>query len=78
MKNLALLSSPLKAMRASKIRIGSLRAQGVPAIVLAVAGIVLAAGATKTLQACAPNLPETIRELRQLAETTRRSRELKP
>lgn len=77
MKNLASID-PAKALRASKIRLGNLRAQGVPAILLGVAGIVLAAGAMRALQVGAPNLPETIREIRALIESNRRSKPLNP
>jgi hypothetical protein len=69
---------PAKALRASKLRLGPLRAQGVPAILFGVAGIVLAAGAMRALTAGAPNLPETIRELRGLLESNRRSKLLNP
>jgi hypothetical protein len=77
MKNLASFD-PARALRVSKLRFGSLRAQGVPAILLGVAGIVLAAGAMRALQAGAPNLPETIRELRGLIESNRRQKPLNP
>lgn len=77
MKNLASID-PAKALRASKLRLGTFRARGVPAILFGVAGIVLAAGAMRALQAGAPNLPDTIRELRQLIESNRRSKPLNP
>jgi hypothetical protein len=77
MKDLAALD-PAKVLRASKLRLGALRAQGVPAILLGAAGIVLAAGATRALAAAAPSLPETIRELRGLLESNRRSKLLNP
>jgi hypothetical protein len=77
MKNLPAID-PAKALRVSKLRFGNLRAQGVPAILLGVAGIVLAAGAMKALQAGAPTLPDTIREMRQLLESNRRSKPLNP
>jgi hypothetical protein len=67
-----------KALRASKLRIGKLRAQGIPAILLGFAGIVLAAGAMRALRAGAPNLPDTIREVRQLIESNRRTKPLNP
>ncbi len=69
---------PARVLRVSKLRLGKLRAQGLPAILFGVAGIVLAAGAMRALQAGAPNLPETIRELRQLVESNRRSKPLNP
>jgi hypothetical protein len=75
MKNLVKLD-PAKALRASKLRVGSVRAQGVPAILLGVAAIVLAAGAMRALQMGAPNLPETIREIRTLMESNRRTKPL--
>jgi hypothetical protein len=70
--------NPTKSLRVSKLRFGNLRAQGVPAILLGFAGIVLAAGAMRALQAGAPNLPDTIREVRQLIESNRRSKPLNP
>ncbi len=69
---------PAKALRASKLRLGTLRAQGVPAILLGVAAVVLAAGSMRALAAGAPNLPDTIREMRQLLESNRRSQPLNP
>ena len=67
-----------RALRASKLRFGDVRTQGLPAILLGVAGIVLAAGAMRALQAGAPNLPETIREVRALLESNRRTTPLNP
>ncbi len=67
-----------KALRVSKLRLGNLRAQGLPAILLGVAGVVMAAGAMRALAAGAPTLPETIRELRGLIESNRRSKPLNP
>jgi hypothetical protein len=77
MENLAALDLT-KALRASKLRLGNARAQGFPAILLGLAGIVLAAGAMRALAAGAPNLPDTIREVRQLIESNRRSKPLNP
>ena len=62
---------PPRILRASKLRFGSLRAQGVPAILLGAAGIVLAAGVARALQTAIPALPETLREAKALAEATR-------
>jgi len=50
------------------IEIGPFRATGVPAILIGVTGIVLASGVTAALAKSAPRLPETIGELRGLAE----------
>jgi len=77
MKNLANFD-PARTLRVSKIRIGNLRAQGIPAILIGAAAIVLAAGAMRALKAGAPTLPDTIRELRQLIESNRRSKPLNP
>jgi len=61
-----------RSLRVSKVRIGPLRVQGVPAILLGAASIVIAAGAMRVLSQGAPNLPESIRELRALLESSRR------
>ena len=53
------------------LEIGPLRATGVPAVLVAVSGIVLAAGVTKTLAEHSERLPETLREARALAQTLR-------
>jgi hypothetical protein len=58
-------------LRTSKLRIGGVRAQGLPAIFLGIAGIVIAAGAARSLRQLAPQLPETLRELTALIEATR-------
>lgn len=60
-----------KTVRSSKIRLGPVLAEGVPAILLGAASIVVAAGAMRAIAVGAPNLPETIRELRGLLEATR-------
>jgi hypothetical protein len=65
---------PAKMMRTWKLEVGCLKARGVPAILLGAAAIVLAAGATRALVAGAPNLPETLRELRGLLESREQRR----
>jgi hypothetical protein len=68
-----------RALRASKIRVGQLRATGVPAILLGSAALVIAVGAARSLATVAPMLPETIREIKGLLESTNRgTRSLKP
>jgi hypothetical protein len=70
---------PPRILRASRLRFGMLRAQGVPAILLGAAGIVLAAGVARALAAAVPALPESLREAKQLLEATRPDqRVLKP
>ena len=55
----------------SRLRVGKIRAQGVPAILLAASMIVLAAGLAKAFDRIAPVLPETFRELRKLLADSR-------
>jgi len=69
---------PAKVLRASRLRIGQVRAMGVPAIMIGVAGIILAAGTARSLGTIAPMLPETLRELKALIDAGREARALKP
>ena len=61
-----------RVTRSFKIKIGDLRAEGVPAVLVAVTGIVLAAGIGRALAKGADRLPETLRAARELAQTLRR------
>lgn len=70
-KRRAMEFDPARMLRASKLRFGSLRAQGVPAILLGAAGIVLAVGAGRALRTAIPTLPETLREVKQVLEAAR-------
>jgi hypothetical protein len=69
---------PARVLRASRIRIGRVRAMGVPAILIGVAGVILASGVSRSLGTVAPMLPETLREMKSLLETRRDARPLKP
>jgi hypothetical protein len=69
---------PARVLRASRLRIGKVRAMGVPAILIGVAGIVLAAGVSRSLGTIAPMLPETLREMKKLVDAGRDARTLKP
>jgi hypothetical protein len=60
-----------KMSKSYTLEIGPLRATGVPAILAAVTGIVLASGIATALSRNAERLPETLREARGLAETIR-------
>jgi hypothetical protein len=60
-----------KILRASAIRYDGFRARGVPAILLGVTGVVLAAGTVRALAVAAPTLPETLREAKGLADALR-------
>jgi hypothetical protein len=67
---------PARMLRASRLRFGDLRAMGVPAILIGVAGVILAAGAARSLGTIAPMLPETLRELKSLVDAGRNPRTL--
>jgi hypothetical protein len=69
---------PARVLRASRIRIGKVRATGVPAILIGVAGVIVAAGVSRSFRTIAPMLPETLRELKSLVDAGRDARTLKP
>ncbi len=54
-----------------QLEIGPLRAQGVPAVLVAVSGLVVAGGVARALSRSSDHLPETLREARALAQTFR-------
>ncbi len=56
------------------IDVGPIRATGMPAIFVAITGVVLAGGFAAMLSKNAARLPETLREARGLAETLRGDR----
>jgi hypothetical protein len=60
-----------RLVREFRIEIGPIRAQGPPAILVAVTGVVLASGVAAALARSAPQLPETLREANVLARTLR-------
>lgn len=60
-----------RVAKAFKIEIGGFRAQGAPAVILAVGGLTLAAGTIRLLSANASMLPETLREAKGLVEALR-------
>lgn len=53
------------------LEVGPLRAQGVPAVLVAVTGVVLATGVARALMQSSDRLPETLREARSLAQAMR-------
>ncbi len=67
-----------RVLRASRLRFGDVRAMGVPAILIGVAGVILAAGISRSFRTIAPMLPETLRELKSLIDAGRDARTLKP
>lgn len=54
-----------------KIEFGGFRAQGAPAVILAVGGLTVAAGLMRLLTQNAAVLPETLREAKGLIEALR-------
>ena len=56
------------------IQVGPVRATGVPAILVGVAGVVVASGIAAVLSRNAARLPETLREARGLAEALQGNR----
>lgn len=63
----ALTRGMARVQKTFSIEIGPLKATGVPAVLLGVTGIVLAAGVTTALSRSASRLPETLDAARQLA-----------
>ena len=53
------------------LEVGPVRAHGVPAILVAVSGVITAAGVARALTMSSDRLPETLREARALAQTFR-------
>ena len=60
----------------SRLRVGPVRAQGVPAILIASSMTVLAVGLARAFDRIAPVLPETFRELRKLLADSRDAKAL--
>lgn len=58
-----------RVMRTFKVEAGPIRAQGVPAILFAVTGVVIAGGIATALIRSSDRRPETLREARALAQT---------
>ena len=58
-------------MGRSRLRVGPIRTDGIPAILVASSLIVVAAGIAKAFDRIAPVLPETFRELRKLLADSR-------
>jgi hypothetical protein len=64
-----------RVLRASNLRLGKLRARGVPAILLGASAIVIAAGTVRALRAAAPSLADSLREATKLVEALRSDRD---
>jgi hypothetical protein len=63
-----------RVTKSFNLRVGGLEAEGVPAVILAWAGIVLAVGVVRALDRNAPVLPEAFREAKGLLEAVRGER----
>lgn len=63
-----------RIIKSFNLRVGGLQAEGVPAVILAWAGIVLAVGAVRALDRNAAVLPEAFREAKGLLESVRGER----
>ncbi len=61
--------SAAEVLRASRIRFGKLRVTGVPAILVGVSTVVIAAGFAASMREVAPKLPEILREATGMLET---------
>lgn len=70
----ALLRDLARMQENYAIEVGPIRARGVPAILVAVTGVVVGSGIAAVLAKNAGRLPETLREARGLAETLRGDR----
>jgi hypothetical protein len=60
-----------KVLRTFRIRAGAIEAEGPPAMLVALAGLVLAVGTVRALDRNAPVLPEAFREAKGLLEAIR-------
>ena len=67
----AYLKGLARVARTFKLESGNFRAQGAPAVLIAVSGLVLAAGVARILTQNATALPETLREAKGLVEAIR-------
>lgn len=61
--------------RAFRIEYKDFKATGAPAVLIALSGLVLAAGTMRALREAAPVVPEALREVRALMEIRRAQRE---
>jgi hypothetical protein len=72
--SLSPMFDPTPMLRASRIRFGSVRVQGVPAILVGVSCVVVAGGIARALQRATPALPDAVREARGFWESLRHER----
>lgn len=67
-----------RIIKSFKLRAGGLEAEGVPAVIMAAAGVILALGAVRAIDRNAPVLPEAFREAKGLLEAIRGDRGTAP
>jgi hypothetical protein len=67
----AIFGGVARVQETFEIRIGPIHARGVPAILVAVTGIVVGSGIAAMLAKSAERLPETLREARGLSDSIR-------
>lgn len=60
-----------RVTKSFSLEVGPVRAQGIPAVLIAVTGVVVAAGVARAITEHSERLPETLREARALAQTFR-------
>ncbi len=60
-----------RVARSFKIEVGGFRAQGAPAVILALSGLTLAVGVVRMIAQNAGVLPETLREAKGLVDSLR-------
>jgi hypothetical protein len=58
-----------------RLEFGAFRATGAPAVIVAITGLVVAAGTMRALREAAPLVPETLREVRALMAIRQAQRE---
>lgn len=60
-----------RVMRTFRIEAGPFRAQGAPAVLVALSGVLVAAAVARAIVTGSDRLPETLREARALAQSMR-------
>jgi hypothetical protein len=65
------LKALARVTKTFSLEVGPLRAQGVPAVLVALTGVVLAGGVARALMQSSDRLPETLREAQSLAGAMR-------
>ncbi len=72
MKTKKFFKSVSRVTRTFRIEAGPFRAQGAPAVLVALSGVLVAAAIARAIITGSDRLPETLREARALAQSMRR------